>query len=94
MSKTKTNTSGKSSTLKSKELPQMEFAFGKINYILMVVGIVFIFLGYVLMSGGGSSDPTVFNPAIFDTQRLTIAPFVVLVGYGIEVLAIVIKAKD
>ena len=72
----------------------MLFAFGRINYILMIAGIVLIFLGYVLMSGGGSDDPNVFNPAIFDTQRITIAPIVVILGYALEVVAILIKAKD
>ena len=60
----------------------------------MIAGIVLIFLGYVLMSGGGSDDPNVFNPAIFDTQRITIAPIVVILGYALEVVAILIKAKD
>jgi hypothetical protein len=73
---------------------EMSFAFGKINYILMIAGIVLIFLGYILMSGGGSDDPKVFNPAIFDTQRITIAPIVVLLGYALEVVAILKKAKD
>ncbi len=78
----------------AKETPQMAMAFGKINYILMGVGIVLIFFGFFLMSGGGSDDPKVFNPAIFDTQRLTVAPIVVLLGYAVEIAAIVIKAKD
>ena len=82
------------STASTKEKTQAEFAFGRINYILMLAGLALIFLGYVLMSGGGSTDPKVFNPAIFDTQRLVIAPFVTVLGYVVEVFAIVIKAKD
>ncbi len=78
----------------SKEKAQAEFAFGRINYILMLTGLALIFIGYVLMSGGGSDDPKVFNPAIFDTQRLVVAPFVTVLGYVVEVFAIVIKAKD
>ena len=82
------------STASTKEKTQAEFAFGRINYILMLAGLALIFLGYILMSGGGSHDPKVFNPAIFDTQRLVIAPFVTVLGYVVEVFAIVIKAKD
>ena len=82
----------KSSTTTAKD--EMLFVFGRINYILMIAGIVLIFLGYVLMAGGGSDDPNVFNPTIFDTQRTTIAPIVVILGYALEVVAILIKAKD
>ena len=92
MAKEKTVASTRSSV--TKETPKFEFAFGRINYILMAVGVVFIFFGYFLMSGGGSKDPNVFNPEIFDTQRLTVAPIVVLIGYAIEIAAIVVKAKD
>ena len=60
----------------------------------MISGIVLIIIGYALMSGGGSKDPNVFNPEIFSFRRITLAPFVVMVGYALEVLAIVIKAKD
>ncbi len=52
----------------------MKTTFGKQNYQILIGGIVLIILGYLLMIGGGSEDPNVFNPAIFDTQRITIAP--------------------
>ncbi|MBE7508683.1 MAG: hypothetical protein BWX95_00987 [Bacteroidetes bacterium ADurb.Bin141] len=96
MAKGKTVTTEKKVVSKSTATAKddMLFAFGRINYILMIAGIVLIFLGYVLMSGGGSDDPNVFNPAIFDTQRITIAPIVVILGYALEVVAILIKAKD
>lgn len=96
MAKGKTVTTEKKVVSKSTATAKddMLFAFGRINYILMIAGIVLIFLGYVLMSGGGSDDPNVFNPAIFDTQRTTIAPIVVILGYALEVVAILIKAKD
>ncbi|MFZ7118177.1 MAG: DUF3098 domain-containing protein, partial [Bacteroidota bacterium] len=84
----------KSTTAKSASKPEIQLAFGKINYILMISGIVLILFGYMLMSGGGSDDPKVFNPAIFDTQRLTVAPIMVVLGYALEVLAIVVNAKD
>ena len=92
MAKEKTIT--KSTTAKSASKPEIQLAFGKINYILMISGIVLILFGYMLMSGGGSVDPKVFNPAIFDTQRLTVAPIMVVLGYALEVLAIVVNAKD
>lgn len=78
----------------SKQADQLDLAFGKVNYTLMISGIVLIIIGYALMSGGGSKDPNVFNSEIFSFRRITLAPFVVMVGYALEVLAIVIKAKD
>ena len=70
-----------------------DFAFGKENYVLMIAGMVFIIVGYMLMSGGKSTDPNVFNESeIFSFRRITLAPIVVLLGYAIEVYAIVKKA--
>ncbi|MGE5423751.1 MAG: DUF3098 domain-containing protein [Syntrophothermus sp.] len=71
-----------------------EFAFGKNNYRLVLIGLGFIALGFILMIGGGSKDPKVFNPAIFDFQRITLAPVLVLIGYIIELFAIMIKPKE
>lgn len=71
-----------------------EFAFGKENYRLLLIGLAFIVLGFILMIGGGSKDPAVFNPAIFDFQRITLAPVLVLIGYIIELFAIMKKPKD
>ena len=70
------------------------FAFGKENYILMLVGVFFILIGFVLMTGGGSKDPNVFNEEMFDFRRLTLAPILVLVGFGIEIVAIMKRPKD
>ncbi len=74
--------------------PEIDFAFGRINYIMMLAGMGFIILGFILMSGGRSSDPSVFNPEIFNFQRITLAPILVIAGFVIEVFAIVKKAKD
>lgn len=71
-----------------------DFAFGKINYTLMIAGIVILLFGYWLMSGGGSKDPKVFNPEVFSFAHITLAPIVIIIGYAVEILAIVIKAKD
>lgn len=59
----------------------------------MGVGVVLIALGYLLMAGGGSDDPTVFNPEIFNSQRLTWAPLILLAGLALEVYAIMTPNK-
>jgi len=69
------------------------FAFGPMNYRLLITGIVVILIGFLLMTGGGSDDPNVFNPEIFSTRRITIAPIVVMIGFVIEVAAILYKSK-
>jgi len=71
-----------------------EFAFGKENYRLLFIGLAFIVLGFILMIGGGSKDPKVFNPAIFNFQHITLAPILLLTGYVIEIFAIMKKPKD
>ncbi len=68
-----------------------EFIFGKKNYVFMLIGLACISLGFILMSGGGSDDPNVFNPAIYNFQRIRLAPTLVLIGFGIEVYAILLN---
>ena len=65
-----------------------ELLFGKRNYKLMILGLVFITLGFVLMSGGGSDDPNVFNDEIYNFRRIRLAPFLVVFGFVIEAYAI------
>ena len=72
----------------------MNFTFGKRNYQLLIAGVILMAIGFVLMSGGGSEDPNVFSDAIFNTQRLTIAPILILTGLVIEVFAILHKPKE
>jgi uncharacterized membrane protein len=72
----------------------MKATFSKQNYIILTVGILLIILGYVLMMGGGSEDPNVFNPAIFDTQRITVAPIVSLLGFVTILVAIMWRPKQ
>ena len=57
----------------------------------MLIGIAFITLGFILMTGGGSDDPTVFNPEIYSWRRIRLAPALVLIGFGIEVYAILLN---
>jgi hypothetical protein len=70
-----------------------EFLFEKINYKILLIGIGVIVLGFILMSGGGSDDPTVFNEAVFDFQRIRLAPTTVLIGFGITIFAILKNPK-
>lgn len=63
------------------------------NYKLMLIGLVIIIIGYVLMTGGGSDDPNVFNEEMFSFRRITLAPIVVLAGFGFEIYAIMYKPK-
>lgn len=65
--------------------------YGKVNYLLIGVSIVTIILGFVLMSGGGSQDPDVFNPEIFSVRRIVVAPIVCLTGFLLMVVAILIN---
>ncbi|HAC21602.1 MAG TPA: DUF3098 domain-containing protein [Porphyromonadaceae bacterium] len=65
------------------------FALGKTNFVLMAVSVVLIVIGFLLMSGGGSADETSFNPAIFDTRRIVIAPVTTLIGFVLMIFAIV-----
>ena len=69
------------------------FVFGKINYIIMLVGIVLLALGYIFLSGGGSDDPNVFNPAMFDSRRLYVAPILIILGLIAEIVAIMYNGK-
>ena len=78
----------------AKEKQKTDFAFGKINYTIMLVGIGLILLGFILMAGGGSKDPNVFNEDIFSFRRITIAPLLVLAGFVLEIYAIVKKSND
>ncbi|MBS1581410.1 MAG: DUF3098 domain-containing protein [Bacteroidetes bacterium] len=69
-------------------------AFTRLNYRLLLIGIGIVLLGYMLMSGGGSGDPNVFDASeIFSARRITVAPIVCLVGYLFIVYAILKKPK-
>ena len=70
-----------------------EFLFGKTNYKILIVGIILIALGFILMSGGGSDDPNVFNEEIFNFRRIRLAPTIVLAGFGVVIYSIFKKDK-
>ncbi|MCW2119176.1 DUF3098 domain-containing protein [Flavobacterium sp. 7A] len=65
-----------------------EFLFDKVNYKILLIGLGVIALGFILMSGGGSDDPTVFSEDIFNFRRIRLAPTTVLIGFGITVFSI------
>lgn len=80
--------------MEKKYFDNMEgFALGKENLKLMLIGLAIIIVGFILMTGGKSSDPSVFNPEIFSFRRITLAPMVVLFGFLFEIYAIMKKPK-
>lgn len=64
------------------------------NYKLMLIGLAIIIIGFVLMSGGGSDDPNVFNYDMFSFRRITLAPIIVLGGFIFEIYAIMHQPKN
>ncbi|MFL1010883.1 DUF3098 domain-containing protein [Flavisericum labens] len=76
---------------KRKEEAKPIFVFGKKNYKFMFIGLAVIALGFILMAGGGSDDPNVFNPEIFSWRRIRLAPMLVLIGFGFEIYAILLS---
>lgn len=76
-----------------KEVKEAGFAIPRENYKLMAIGFGIIVLGFILMAGGGSDDPNVFNPDIFSFRRITLAPIILLIGFGFEIYAIMKKPK-
>ncbi len=84
----------KKNILNASEKSSFSFIFTRTNYILMIVGLLFIALGYILMIGGGSEDPAQFSDKIFDTQRLVVSPILLVIGFIIEIFAIMYRKSD
>jgi hypothetical protein len=74
--------------------PQTDFLFDRSKYTLLIAGLVVTALGFILMVGGGSKDPNEFSYDLFSFRRLTLAPFLVLFGYGMQIYAILKKKKS
>ena len=74
-------------------MDRKSFAFDKTNFTLLGIGMVVIILGFLLMSGPGSTE-SAFNPDIFSTRRVKVAPVVCLLGYLFIIYAILRKPKD
>jgi hypothetical protein len=80
---------------KATSKPEQTFLFDRENYIWMLGGLALIFLGLFLMSGGKSANPNEFNYAeIYSFRRITLAPVLMMIGFGIEVYAIMKKPKE
>ena len=71
-----------------------KMALGAKNIRLMIAGVLVMVAGFLLLSGGGSSDPQVFNYAMFDWRRLVAAPIVIVAGIVVEVIAIMGRFKE
>ena len=72
----------------------MDFVFKKKNYILLISGLVLILTGIFLMMGGESEDPNIFSEEIFNFQRLTLAPILIVGGFILEIFAIMLKSDN
>ena len=72
----------------SNENPKKEFLFNKRNYRFLLLSIALIAIGFIIMAGGGSEDPNVFNPEIFNFRRIRLAPTIVLMGFGLAIYTI------
>jgi membrane-bound ClpP family serine protease len=84
----------KKKIIKDKTAGETGFALGSENYKLMAIGFGIIVIGFILMIGGGSDDPNVFNPEIFSFRRITLAPMLLLFGFMFEIYAIMKKPKE
>ncbi len=70
-----------------------DFAFDKVNYILLAVGMAVVVIGFLLMSGPGSSE-TMYEPDIFSVRRIKVAPVICLIGFVSMIYAVVRRPKD
>lgn len=77
----------------NKPIKREGFVFARENYILLLTGIALIIIGFLLMIGGESDDPNVFNEELFSTRRITVAPITVLAGFVTVIFAIMKKPK-
>ena len=74
-------------------MDKSNFAFDRVNYILLAVGMTVVIIGFLLMSGAGSSDTT-YNPDIFSARRIKVAPVVCFIGFVSLIYAVVRRPKD
>ena len=79
----------------SKETKKPGFAFGKENYRLLIIGVVIVAIGYMLMVGGGSTNPNEFHAdEIFSFRRITLSPIVILAGFVVVLYGIMKRPKE
>ena len=71
-----------------------KMVLGKKNYVFIIIGCLVVILGFILMSGGGSENPNVFQEEeLFSFRRITLAPFMVILGYGVVLYGIMKKQQ-
>jgi NADH:ubiquinone oxidoreductase subunit K len=78
----------------SQEVHNDTFVFTRKNYLIMIVSVLIVLLGYILMIGGGAEDPTAFSDEIFNFRRITLSPVLILFGFGLGVFAIFYTSKE
>jgi len=74
-------------------MDKRNLAFGRMNYILLAIGMAIVIIGFILMSGGGSSEQA-YNPDIFSVRRIKVAPLVCLFGFVSIIYAVAYKPKE
>ena len=74
-------------------MDKRNFAFDKVNFMLLAIGVVVVLIGFLLMSGSGSTE-TAYNPDIFSVRRIKVAPVVCFLGFVSIIFAIIRKPKD
>jgi uncharacterized BrkB/YihY/UPF0761 family membrane protein len=79
--------------IKKENQKKFELALDKENYILLAIAFAFVVIGFILMMGGGSDDPAVFDESIYGFQRITLAPVVVVFGFIFAIYAIMKKPR-
>ena len=74
-------------------MEKRDLAFGKANYVLLAIGMVVVIIGFLLMSGSGSTE-TAYDPDIFSARRIKVAPVVCLVGFVSMIYAVIYRPKN
>ena len=74
-------------------MDKKNFAFTRVNYMMLAVGMMIVVLGFVLMSGSGSTE-SAYNPDIFSARRIKVAPIVCLIGFVSMIFAVMYKPKN
>jgi uncharacterized membrane protein len=75
-------------------MDKKKFVFGKENFLILAASVLIIIIGFWLMSGAKTTEETGFDPRIFDTRRIVIAPIVTMIGFLMVIWAILKKPKD
>ena len=74
-------------------MDKRNFAFGRMNFILLAIGMAIVIIGFILMDGDGSTE-SAYNPDIFSVRRIKVAPIVCLIGFVSMIYAVVYKSKE